>query len=102
MVNNAMFPSMQLASMSPDASSRAVLPGDILRAVTCTCVVYPSQALFGLKPPQKTIVSVAWCDGIVISRWMMVHDGAPMHAGVVQCWWSILVVCAWCMLAQSS
>jgi hypothetical protein len=42
-----------------DRSKRvdAALPGDVLRAVTCTNLVWPAKSLvFGMKPPQRHIV----------------------------------------------
>uniref|UniRef100_A0A7S3RAD1 Uncharacterized protein n=1 Tax=Dunaliella tertiolecta TaxID=3047 RepID=A0A7S3RAD1_DUNTE len=33
-----------------------VLPGDVLRAVSCTNFVYPTNALFGAKAPERHIV----------------------------------------------
>lgn len=47
----------QLASMSVGASGDAVLPGDVLRALTCTNFVYPTRALFGAVAPERHIVS---------------------------------------------
>jgi len=43
------------AALSSDQAV-AALPGDILRAVTCTNFVYPTQALFGARPPERHIV----------------------------------------------
>mmetsp|Transcript_12730 Transcript_12730/g.27574 ORF Transcript_12730/g.27574 Transcript_12730/m.27574 type:complete len:290 (-) Transcript_12730:387-1256(-) len=38
------------------ALSQAILPGDVLRGVTCTTIVYPTKALFGAIPPERHIV----------------------------------------------
>ena len=34
----------------------AVQPGDVLRACTCTTFVFEGTALFGAKPPVRTLV----------------------------------------------
>ena len=47
---------MQVAQMNPALRDAAVLEGDVLRACTCTTLVYPTRALFGAKPPKRTIV----------------------------------------------
>lgn len=38
------------------SAMRAVVPGDVLRGVTCTNFVYGSSALVGAVPPKRTIV----------------------------------------------
>jgi hypothetical protein len=38
------------------AAAAAPLEGDVLRAVTCTNMVYPTKALFGAVPPERHIV----------------------------------------------
>lgn len=32
--------------------------GDVLRAITCTNFVYPANALIGVQPPERHIVSI--------------------------------------------
>lgn len=38
------------------SQKEAVQPGDVLRACTCTNFVFPTQSLFGAKPPVRTLV----------------------------------------------
>ena len=45
-----------MASLNRDAAANAVLPGDLLRALTCTTFVYPTRSLFGLVPPERHVV----------------------------------------------
>ncbi|GFR48679.1 hypothetical protein Agub_g10634, partial [Astrephomene gubernaculifera] len=44
------------AALNPALARDAVLPGDVLRAVTATNFVYPTRALFGAAPPERHIV----------------------------------------------
>ncbi|KAG2427599.1 hypothetical protein HXX76_012253 [Chlamydomonas incerta] len=44
------------ASLNADAATEAVLPGDVLRAVTATNFVYPTRALWGAQAPERHIV----------------------------------------------
>lgn len=50
---------MQRASLNSDVAAEAVLPGDVLRAVTATNFVYPTRALWGAQAPERHIVSEA-------------------------------------------
>ncbi|EFJ42115.1 hypothetical protein VOLCADRAFT_119533 [Volvox carteri f. nagariensis] len=43
------------AALNSDLVKDAVLPGDVLRAVTATNFVYPTRALFGAAPPERHI-----------------------------------------------
>ncbi len=47
----------QIASINTSLKAEAVLPGDLLRAVTATNFVYPTKALFGASAPERHIVS---------------------------------------------
>ncbi|GFH18344.1 uncharacterized protein HaLaN_15133 [Haematococcus lacustris] len=58
-----------MASMNRQLASNAVLPGDILRAVTATNFVYPTRALFGAVPPERHVVLFG-ADG---QRWSVVR-----------------------------
>ncbi|KXZ50094.1 hypothetical protein GPECTOR_18g70 [Gonium pectorale] len=44
------------AALNGDLAKDAVLPGDVLRAVTATNFVYPTRALFGAAAPERHIV----------------------------------------------
>eukprot|EP00198_Chlamydomonas_reinhardtii_P011867 XP_001701204.1 predicted protein [Chlamydomonas reinhardtii] len=44
------------ASLNSDVAAEAVLPGDVLRAVTATNFVYPTRALWGAQAPERHIV----------------------------------------------
>ncbi|KAG2446849.1 hypothetical protein HYH02_008006 [Chlamydomonas schloesseri] len=44
------------ASLNSTLASEAVLPGDVLRAVTATNFVYPTRALWGAQAPERHIV----------------------------------------------
>ncbi|KAI8469786.1 MAG: hypothetical protein J3K34DRAFT_274826 [Monoraphidium minutum] len=46
----------KVARLSKEAAAQAVMEGDVLRAVTCTCAVYPTNSLIGLKAPERHIV----------------------------------------------
>ncbi|KAL6761927.1 hypothetical protein V8C86DRAFT_2526243 [Haematococcus lacustris] len=59
----------KMASMNRQLASNAVLPGDILRAVTATNFVYPTKALFGAVPPERHVVLFG-ADG---QRWSVVR-----------------------------
>ncbi len=62
-------------------SSLAV--GDVVRGVTCTNFVYPTQALFGASAPRRTIVLY----GADNQKWPQVfpiHPGWQMFAQQVQ------------------
>lgn len=48
---------LKLAAFDRGQRATAALPGDVLRAVTCTNLVYPAKSLlFGIQPPQRHIV----------------------------------------------
>ena len=55
---------VQLAKMSQTSTSGPQL-GDVLRACTCTNLVYPTRSLLGVQAPVRTIV-VFGADG---QRW---------------------------------
>ena len=46
----------QVAKLSRVLEDSSVMAGDVLRGFTCTNFVYQTQALFGAKAPQRTIV----------------------------------------------
>mmetsp|Transcript_25228 Transcript_25228/g.47686 ORF Transcript_25228/g.47686 Transcript_25228/m.47686 type:complete len:289 (-) Transcript_25228:299-1165(-) len=46
----------KLAQFNKSLESEAVLPGDLLRAVTATTLVYPPQSLVGVRIPRRTVV----------------------------------------------
>lgn len=56
---------MRRAKVNPSLAASAALEGDVLRACTATCIVYPTRELFGLKPPKRAVV-VYGADG---QRW---------------------------------
>ncbi len=45
-----------MASLNRELAKEVLLPGDILRAVTCTNFVYSTKALWGAIPPERHIV----------------------------------------------
>jgi hypothetical protein len=48
---------VQLAKVDRARRREAPLPGDILRACTCTTLMYPTNSLvFGMQPPQRYVV----------------------------------------------
>ena len=48
---------VKLAGFDRGQRATAALPGDIVRAFTCTNLVYPTKSLvFGIQPPQRHIV----------------------------------------------
>lgn len=51
-------PLWQVAALNRQLAAETVLPGDVLRAVTCTNFVYPTKALFGAAAPERHIVSL--------------------------------------------
>jgi len=46
----------KVSSLDAQSAREAVLPGDILRAVTTTNFVYPAKALLGASPPERHVV----------------------------------------------
>lgn len=46
----------KVARLNKDKAAEAALEGDVLRAVTCTCPVWPTKALFGVVAPERHIV----------------------------------------------
>jgi len=44
-----------VARLNTAKAKEAVLEGDVLRAVTCTCAVWPTKALFGATAPERHI-----------------------------------------------
>lgn len=47
----------KLASFDRSRKAEATLPGDVLRACTCTTIAYSTKSLLlGLKPPQRYVV----------------------------------------------
>ena len=46
----------QVAKLDRVMAGSSLLPGDVLRGVTATNFVYPTQALFGAQAPRRTIV----------------------------------------------
>ena len=48
---------VKLAGFDRGQRASAALPGDVLRAFTCTNLVYPTKSLvFGMQPPERHIV----------------------------------------------
>lgn len=48
---------VRIAGFDRGQRANAALPGDVLRAFTCTNLVYPTKSLiFGIQPPQRHIV----------------------------------------------
>lgn len=48
---------LKIAGFDRTQRANAALPGDIVRAFTCTNLVYPTKSLlFGIQPPQRHIV----------------------------------------------
>lgn len=48
---------VKLAGFDRSQRANAALPGDVLRAFTCTNLVYPTKSLFfSIQPPQRHIV----------------------------------------------
>ncbi len=45
-----------MAKLNRVLEDSSVMAGDVLRGFTCTNFVYQTQALFGAKAPQRTIV----------------------------------------------
>ncbi len=45
----------KVARINPAQAKQAVLEGDVVRAVTCTCPVWPTKALFGATAPELHI-----------------------------------------------
>lgn len=45
-----------MAKLDRVMAGSSLLVGDVLRGVTCTNFVYPTQALFGAQAPRRTIV----------------------------------------------
>ena len=85
------FAHAQVARLDRVMAGSSLLPGDVLRGVTCTNFVYPTQALFGAQAPRRTIVLY----GADNQRWPKVcqSPAAPL------CW----TLCMWvhaaaCML----
>ena len=46
----------QLARLDGVLAGSSLMVGDLVRGVTCTNFVYPTQALFGASAPRRTIV----------------------------------------------
>ncbi|GMH33601.1 hypothetical protein BSKO_01435 [Bryopsis sp. KO-2023] len=46
----------KVAQIDRSLLKSAIIEGDVLRAITCTNFVYPTQALFGVVPPERHIV----------------------------------------------
>lgn len=46
----------KVAKLDSGRAKQAVLNGDVLRACTCTCPVWPTKALFGAVAPEQHIV----------------------------------------------
>lgn len=47
----------RLAKFDRSQKAKAALAGDVLRACTCTTLVYPAKSLvFGLQPPTRSVV----------------------------------------------
>ena len=46
----------QVAKLDRVMAGSSLMVGDVLRGVTCTNFVYPTQALFGVQAPRRTIV----------------------------------------------
>jgi hypothetical protein len=44
------------AALDRGQAAAAAAPGDVLRAITATTLQYPTQSLFGAKPPQRCVV----------------------------------------------
>jgi hypothetical protein len=50
-------PIVQRVKLDRSQAASAPAIGDVLRACTCTTFVFPTNSLFGAKPPQRTIVA---------------------------------------------
>lgn len=50
------FVPVQVAKLDRVMAGSSLMVGDVLRGVTCTNFVYPTQALFGAQAPRRTIV----------------------------------------------
>ena len=50
-------PAHLVAQVAKMTQRDAAQPGDVLRAFTCTNFVFPTNSLFGAKPPVRLILS---------------------------------------------
>lgn len=72
---------MRQAKLNASAAAAAALEGDVLRACTCTNIVYPPQALaFGMQPPTRSIVvygadGQTWPQVVAALKKGLVSDG---------------------------
>lgn len=62
-------PPLQRARLDRSQAAGAPAVGDVLRACTCTTFVFPTNSLFGAKPPQRHIV----CYGADQQKWTQVQ-----------------------------
>ena len=60
---------MQRVKLDRSQAASAPAVGDVLRACTCTTFVFPTNSLFGAKPPQRHIV----CYGADQQKWTQVR-----------------------------
>jgi hypothetical protein len=60
---------LQRARLDRSQAAGAPAVGDVLRACTCTTFVFPTNSLFGAKPPQRHIV----CYGADQQKWTQVR-----------------------------
>jgi hypothetical protein len=66
---------LKLAGFDKVQRANAALPGDVLRAFTCTNLVYPAKSLlFGLQRPERHIV----CFGADGQRWEKVSKALKL------------------------
>ena len=71
---------MQIAKLN-QSSKTAPMIGDVLRACSCTNLVYPTQSLFGVKAPIRTIVMY----GADNQKWPKVWVAPQLWSGVLNC-----------------
>lgn len=70
--------------------------GDVLRACSCTTFVFPTNSLFGAKPPQRHIV----CYGADQQKWSQARSSTfkCMHTWIIST--RFLAVCLLCPALQ--
>lgn len=72
---------MRQAKLNTSVAASAALEGDVLRAVSCTCIVYSQESLIvNIKPPQRHIVvygadSERWPSVVTALKRGLVADG---------------------------
>ena len=71
-------PPLQRARLDRSQAAGAPAVGDVLRACTCTTFVFPTNSLFGAKPPQRHIV----CYGADQQKWTQVQPRCMLQTGI--------------------